>query len=152
LNDHVLTKPEMEKVHVGSVLHKFKGPGQQNTRVITWDGVLRLIMTLPGINARDVRYKFSSILSECFPEDQVVQMENANLSTKNGSGSALVHDQDLHGNLVLNLESIGLAGALVRFKRYADGVKFAEIDVVKAVTGKDNNNAGELYIRIIQGS
>lgn len=53
----------------------------------------------------------------------------------------MVEERDQHGNLVMSLGSIGLA-ACVRFKRFPDGVKFSEIDVVKAVTGKNNNDSG----------
>lgn len=58
-----------------------------------------------------------------------------------------VNETDQHGNLIMRLNDIGL-DAYVRYKRYDDGVRLAEIDVVKAVTGKNKEYAGQILRRM----
>ena len=53
-------------------------------------------------------------------------------------------DKDANGNLVMDMSYIGLTGT-VRFVRMEDGVRFSMIDVVKAFTGKNNDQAGNKY-------
>jgi len=52
-------------------------------------------------------------------------------------------ERDQHGNLILSLRDIGL-DTYVRYQKYADGVRLAQIDVVKAVTGKEADYAGNI--------
>lgn len=49
------------------------------------------------------------------------------------------HDQN--GNTVMNLENFGFS-TVVRFKTLEEGTRISEIDVVKAVCGKNSNDAG----------
>lgn len=52
-------------------------------------------------------------------------------------------ERDQYGNLILSLRDIGL-NTYVRYQKYADGVRLAQIDVVKAVTGADSKHAGNI--------
>lgn len=51
------------------------------------------------------------------------------------------NDTDAYGNAVMNLENLGFQSA-IRFKRFPEGVRISEIDVVKTVCNKNNNDAG----------
>lgn len=48
---------------------------------------------------------------------------------------------DKHGNSVMPLDNFG-TDTVVRFKRLPEGVRISEIDVIKVVCGKNNNEAG----------
>lgn len=52
---------------------------------------------------------------------------------------------DKNGNSVMALDGFG-ADAIVRFKRLPEGVRISEIDVVKVVCGKNNNEAGKIHM------
>jgi len=57
--------------------------------------------------------------------------------------SSQPEERDQFGNLVMSLRDIGL-DATIRYAKYEDGVRLAQIDIVKAVTGKKGNYAGEI--------
>lgn len=65
----------MQEIHVDSILSKFSGRGQQNTTLLTFKGVLKLIMALPGVNAREMRTKFASVLQRYFAGDPTLVSE-----------------------------------------------------------------------------
>jgi hypothetical protein len=118
------------------------GPGQKSTTLITFQGTLKLIMALPGINARDIRTKFVTSLLHRFPELNDVSMEIVP-EVPQPVENAVLEERDEHGNLIMRLNDIGL-DAYVRYQRYEDGVRLAEIDVVKAVTGKSVDYSGQI--------
>lgn len=65
----------MQEVRNGSVVSKFSGRGQQDTTLITFKGVLKLVMHLPGVNARAMRDKFADILQRYFGGDPTLVAE-----------------------------------------------------------------------------
>ena len=67
----------MEEVRRDSVAFQFKGRGQQETTLITFKGVLKLVMHLPGVNARAMRDKFADILQRYFGGDPTLVKELA---------------------------------------------------------------------------
>ena len=58
-----------DEVTTGGHNLQFKGPGQKETTLITYEGVFKLIMALPGINAREMRTKFATVLQRYFAGD-----------------------------------------------------------------------------------
>lgn len=66
-----------------SSIMQFKGPAQKNSTLITYQGVLKLIMALPGINAREIRTKFADIIQRYFAGDPslVGELVENNMST-----------------------------------------------------------------------
>lgn len=56
--------------------------------------------------------------------------------------------KDAYGNLIMDLSSVGIH-ASVRYKRFGDSIKLSEMDIVKAVTGKDNVSAGVVIFRMM---
>lgn len=58
-----------KEVNVKNVTFKFKGRGQQNTTLITFQGVLKLVMALPGENAKAIRVQFCQLLHRYFAGD-----------------------------------------------------------------------------------
>jgi len=62
-------------------------------------------------------------------------------SSSNQVSSSQPEERDQFGNLVMSLRDIGLE-ATIRYAKYEDGVRLAQVDVVKAVTGTDANHAG----------
>lgn len=78
-------------------------------------------------------------------------MTDAALATLNRpaeTAAALPEARDPYGNLIMSLKDIGLDGT-IRYHRFEDGVKFSMIDVVKVVTGKDNNESGNFIIKLV---
>lgn len=71
------------EVVTGSHEYKFKGRGQKETTLITYQGVLKLIMALPGINAREIRTKFADVIQRYFAGDPslVAELMENNQST-----------------------------------------------------------------------
>lgn len=67
----------MQEIRNGSVISKFSGRGQQDTTLITFKGVLKLVMHLPGVNARAMRDKFADILQRYFGGDPTLVAELA---------------------------------------------------------------------------
>lgn len=59
----------------------------------------------------------------------------------------LIEEKDSFGNCIMTLNEIGL-DAVVRYKRYEDGVRLAQIDVVKAVTGKSMDYSTQILRRM----
>jgi hypothetical protein len=51
------------------------------------------------------------------------------------------NDTDKNGNTVMNLEDLGFQSA-IRFKRFPEGVRISEIDVVKTACNQNNDGAG----------
>jgi hypothetical protein len=72
-------------------------------------------------------------------------MSSIALSTR--ALDALVKEYDQFGNTIMSLNDIGLDG-YIRYKRYEDGPRFSEIDVVKIATGKSTDSAGLLIRRL----
>jgi hypothetical protein len=64
---------------------QFKGPGQKETTLITFQGALKLIMALPGVNAREIRTKFASVLQRYFAGDPSLVSELIDNNQSNGS-------------------------------------------------------------------
>ena len=52
-----------------SLTHQFFGPGQTEVDVITFQGALKLIMAVPGENARALRTQFAELLQRFFAGD-----------------------------------------------------------------------------------
>ena len=65
----------MEEVRRGSILTKFFGRGQQDTTLLTFKGVIKLVMNLPGVNAKLMREKFVDILQRYFAGDPTLVAE-----------------------------------------------------------------------------
>lgn len=65
----------MKEVSTGCRNIQFKGPGQKETTLITFKGVLKLIMALPGVNAREMRDKFVDVLRRYFAGDPTLVSE-----------------------------------------------------------------------------
>jgi hypothetical protein len=87
LNRLTNKSPEiMQEVRSGSVLGKFFGRGQQITTLLTFKGVLKLIMALPGVNAREMREKFVDVLRRYFAGDPSLVSE---LVENNASGAPI---------------------------------------------------------------
>ena len=59
-----LSEEVQSEVRANCTELKFKGVGQKESTLITFQGVLKLIMALPGINAREMRTKFATVLQE----------------------------------------------------------------------------------------
>lgn len=59
--------------------------------------------------------------------------------------TVITDTRDANGNLVMSLQDMGLNGT-IRYHRFEDGVKFAQIDVVMAITGKDREYSGKSSI------
>jgi hypothetical protein len=72
-------------------------------------------------------------------------MSSVALSTR--ALDASVKECDQFGNTIMPLNDIGLDG-YIRYKRYEDGPKFSEIDVVKIATGKSTDYAGYIIRRL----
>jgi hypothetical protein len=69
-------KPEVtDEVTENSVNLQFKGPGQKTTNLITYTGVIKLIMALPGDNAKLLRTKFADVLLKYFAGDESLVQE-----------------------------------------------------------------------------
>lgn len=62
-------------IGIGGSNFKFEGQGQRTTALITYKGVLKLIMALPGINAREMRTKFADVLQKYFAGDASLVLE-----------------------------------------------------------------------------
>ena len=64
--------PEERKTEVGPycVSHKFPGPGQSEQPVITFSGALKLVMFLPGENAKKYRSIMARILQRYYAGDE----------------------------------------------------------------------------------
>lgn len=135
----------LQEVRSGSVLGKFFGRGQQDTTLLTVQGVLNLIKKLPGANASEKRDKFAAAVLQNFPEISVAVVPTNVAQTLTTSIAVKEDEKDIHGNKIMNLASIGL-NATVRFVRFEDCVLFSQLDVVKAVCSKDNNRAGFLKL------
>jgi hypothetical protein len=73
-------------------MHKFKGRGQQDIILITYDGILELIMILPGINASVIRSEFASILKRYFAGDPTLVSEVIENNQSNAPINALARE------------------------------------------------------------
>lgn len=87
-----LATSHQEEVTANCRTFKFKGPGQQDTTLITISGALKLIMALPGINAREMRTKFASVLQRYFAGDPGLVGELAHNNASSGSINALARE------------------------------------------------------------
>lgn len=67
----------MNEIHNNAVMSKFFGRGQVETTLITFKGVLKLVMQLPGVNAREMRDKFANVLQRYFAGDPALVAELA---------------------------------------------------------------------------
>lgn len=50
------------EINKDSIIFKFKGPGQKDSILITYTGVIKLAMALPGKNAKHIRVHFADVL------------------------------------------------------------------------------------------
>jgi hypothetical protein len=87
---------------MGGIQFQFAGSGQRPTTLITYAGVLKLIMALPGINAREMRTKFADVLQKYFAGDASLVLEMMD----NAESTSGVHS--------LARESLGGAGVYVK--------------------------------------
>ena len=73
----------------------------------------------------------------------LVMSASLSVATEGASqiSSRHVEEKDQHGNLIMSLKDIGL-DASIRYAKYEDGVRLAQVDIVKAVTGKKSEHAG----------
>lgn len=68
-------------------------------------------------------------------------------STEEANLAMPKYNEDKHKNCVMSLSDIGIDAA-VRFIKNREGLWFSEIDVVKAVTGKENKQASQILERL----
>lgn len=114
-----------EELRPFSRMHKFKGRGQQDTVVLNYTGLLKLVMALPGNNAKIMRTKFAEILKRYFAGDSslIAEIEH------NEASSGAVHEaarEALHDAPVMELDNG--SGAVDRPKRKRDTEEMLEED------------------------
>lgn len=76
------------------------------------------------------------------PAQTIASMISQNPSLGQGSLQATL-TIDQNGNNVLSLHEIGLPGSFARYRQY-DKLYLSELDIVMALTGQDNNCAGNI--------
>lgn len=126
------------------LMHKFEGPGQQCTSVITRIGVMKLVEALPGINTSKMMVNFSMTLSGYHDtvELGVVGRETTLPLVMNGYGK----ERDRHGNLLMTL-----GNWKVRFVFLNDDIPwYSAVDVVIAVTGITSSKAAQTLRALVE--
>jgi hypothetical protein len=91
-----LSRNVVEELQPFTMMHKFKGHGQQNTMVLTYTGVIRMLMLLGGKNVALIRAKFADVIQKYLAGDLSLMAEiEANLastSSVNESARAAMND------------------------------------------------------------
>lgn len=78
-----LSDEKNTEIDKDSVIHKFKGKGQQDIILITYTGMIKLVMALPGKNAKLIRGEFAGKLMRYYAGDTslVAEIEQNKEST-----------------------------------------------------------------------
>jgi len=89
------------------MIHKFKGPGQKDSLVLNFNGLIKLIMKLPGTNAKLTRTQFATIIKRHFARDPTLiqEFEEAEPSAIHEAASEAMHDQPVHEDTSEPLEN-----------------------------------------------
>lgn len=82
----------MSEIHNNSIVSKFFGRGQVETTLITFKGVLKLVMQLPGVNAREIRDQFATVLQRYFAGDPALVAELIDNNSSDAPINALARE------------------------------------------------------------
>jgi len=90
-----LSEADKKELEPFSRLHKFKGVGQRDSLVLNFLGLTKLIMKLPGTNAKLTRTQFATIIKRYFARDPTLiqEFEEAEPSAIHAVASEAMHDQ-----------------------------------------------------------
>ena len=109
----------MQEIRSGSIVSKFIGVGQKDTTLITFKGVLKLVMRLPGVNAREMRDKFANVLQRYFAGDPTLVAELANNNASDNAVNSVAREslKRKHGDEAALQEQSGSVGMIEQEER-----------------------------------
>ena len=82
----------MDEIYANCREHKFNGVNQRPRKLITYRAAMKLIMILPGVNATEIRAKFSEILQRYFAGDASLVFEIADNATSSNDLNQAARD------------------------------------------------------------
>ena len=134
---------KMVEIYANCREHKFNGQGQKTVRLITYSAAMKLIMILPGVNATEIRTKFSEILRRYFAGDPTLVFDiidnnmsnnDINQAARDGTDIPQAASREEMENALETTVNNFIASTNTNIQRLNSGVDALQIDLTEATT------------------